>query len=379
VSVKQPDIDLADLGARLGALPGVERVREAAADTPVHLVGGAVRDLLLGRPRADLDLVVEGEVDAVAARLGGEVTSHERFGTATVRVDGLTIDLATARAESYASPGALPEVRPSALADDLARRDFTVNAMALGLRGEPELVDPHRGLDDLRAGMLRVLHPRSFEDDPTRALRAARYAARLGLALEPETAELLEKADLSTVSADRVDAELRRLATEDDPAAAFALAREWGLIEIGAAQVELIGALATLLAAEPWSAVAERGEAIVAGASGRLGGAPDLAKASPKRASEAVAAAHGHSGIELALARAMGAEWLDRYVGEWRDVRLEISGNDLLAAGVPQGPAVGRGLRAALDAKLDGTTQGRDDELRVALGTALRAAGADSP
>jgi tRNA nucleotidyltransferase (CCA-adding enzyme) len=365
-----PDTDPNALGARLDALSGIERVRDAAGDTPVYLVGGAVRDLLLGRDRADVDLVVAGDAVALARRLGGELAVHERFGTATVLAEGHPLDLATARAESYPQPGALPEVRPGSLEDDLARRDFTINAMALPLRGEPELIDPHGGAADLEAGLLRVLHPRSFVDDPTRALRAARYAARLDLALEDQTAALLARADLATVSADRVEAELAKLAGEDDPAAAFGLASRWGLVPLGAEAIDLIGTVAELLRRPPWSAVAERADAIGHVAAGRLEAARGLAARSPARPSEAVELAHGHGGAELALARAMGAGWLDRYVGEWRHVRLEIGGADLLAGGVEEGPAIGRGLAAALRAKLDGEVAGPDDE----LGLALRAA-----
>ena len=376
MTVRPPDIDLARLGERRDALPGVARLREAAGGTPVFLVGGAVRDLLLGRDRADLDVVVEGDVAPIAQRLGEQVVTHDRFGTATAGDGELTIDLASARAESYPAPGALPEVRTASLADDLARRDFTVNAMALPLMGDPELIDPHGGCEDLRAGVLRVLHPGSFEDDPTRALRAARYAARLGLDLETETAGLLAKADLGAVSSDRVGAELRRLAAEEDPAAAFTLAADWRLLEVTDDRLRLIRALGGLLARPPWRGIADREEAIVAAAVGRLGQAEELAAASPSRPSEAVAAAHGHSGVDLAVARALGAEWLDDYVGGWRDVRLEIGGRELIEAGVEPGPGLGRGLEAALCAKLDGETAGREEELRVALDAARRDGGA---
>ena len=127
----------ARLGERLAALPGIERLRAAAADLPAYLVGGAVRDLLLGRDRADMDVAVEGDVAELARRLGGEVRRHERFATATVLLDGLEVDLAATRSETYPRPGALPEVRPASLAADLARRDFTVNAMAVPLAGDP--------------------------------------------------------------------------------------------------------------------------------------------------------------------------------------------------------------------------------------------------
>jgi tRNA nucleotidyltransferase (CCA-adding enzyme) len=359
------------LAERLAALPGIERLREAATQIPAYLVGGAVRDLLLGRARADIDVAVEGEVGEMASRLGGEVRAHERFGTAAVRLEGLEVDLASTRTETYAHPGALPEVRPASLAEDLARRDFTVNAMAVPLVGDPELIDPHRGIEDLQRGELRVLHPRSFEDDPTRAVRAARYAARYGFALERSTAELILKADLSTVSSDRVEAELRRLAAEPKARRGFELLGEWALLEPGPETLDLVAAVGELTAAEPWLQVAPRADAVLAAALGHgLEEARQLARAEPDRPSQAVELARGRTGIELALARAVGAEWLDRYVTQWRGVRLEIDGRDLIAEGVAEGPALGRGLRAALRAKLDGEVHGRAEELRTAVAAA---------
>jgi tRNA nucleotidyltransferase (CCA-adding enzyme) len=335
-------------------------------------VGGAVRDLLLGRDRADIDVAVEGDVGELARRLGGEVRAYPRFATASARVDGLQVDLAAARTETYPRPGALPEVRPAlSLAEDLARRDFTINAMAVPLGGEPLLIDPHAGLDDLRAGLLRVLHPASFADDPTRALRAARYAARYGFSLEPDTERLLRAADLSTVSSDRVEAELRKAATEAAPRSAFGLAADWGLLDLEPGRGELIERATEVVRAGEWADVAPRADVVLAAALGEgLAEAHELAGASPARASEAVELARGRSGVALALARALGADWLDRYVAEWRHVRLEIDGRDLLAEDVEEGPAVGRGLAAALRAKLDGEVSDRAGELGVALAAA---------
>src|SRR5918994_4949551 len=206
--MSEREIEPQALAERLAALPGLQELREAAAGLPAYLVGGAVRDLLLGEARADLDVAVEGEIGSLTEALGGELVEHERFATASVRVGGLHVDIARARAETYPSPGALPEVRPAPIADDLARRDFTINAMAVPLAGEPDLIDPHGGLADLREGLMRVLHELSFIDDPTRALRAARYAARLGFGLEPGTRAQLAEADLETVSQDRGVGEL---------------------------------------------------------------------------------------------------------------------------------------------------------------------------
>jgi tRNA nucleotidyltransferase (CCA-adding enzyme) len=365
----RPKIDPSLLPERLGALPGLERVREAAAGLDAYLVGGSVRDLLLGRERGDLDVAVEGDaVEELARRLGGDARAHERFATATVRTDGLEIDLAATRAETYSRPGALPEITPAALPEDLARRDFTVNAMAVPLAAPPELIDPHAGLGDLERGELRILHDGSFVDDPTRALRAARYAARYGFTPEPATARRLREADLETVSRDRREAELRKLAAEPDAAQGFALLSEWGLLALQPDGAELIEAVAELVEAPRWAAIAERSEAVMAAALGRgIDKARQLAHARPPRPSEGVALARGCPGAKLVLARALGAEWLDRYISDWSQVRLEIDGDDLLAEGIPEGPAIGRGLTEALRAKLDGEVSGANEELRVAV------------
>jgi tRNA nucleotidyltransferase (CCA-adding enzyme) len=350
--------------------PELARVRSLAGD-PVYLVGGAVRDLLLGRERADIDLVVEGDAAALAARLGADVISHERFGTAKVRLDGHEVDIAGARSESYPRPGALPVVTPETeLAADLRRRDFTINAMAIPLLGEPRLVDPHGGRADLALGQLRILHEGSFLDDPTRAIRAARYASRFGFSLEPRTAELLRGTDLETVSADRRQAELLRLAAEDEAARGFALLAEWGLVRLRPGGAELAAKAAEVMEDEAWGALAPRDRVLVGAALGSPHGEQALVEARPRRPSEAVALAASRDGVELILARALGAEWLDRYLSEWRGVTLEIDGSDLIRAGLTQGPALGRGLEEALRRKLDGEIAGRDEELAVALAVA---------
>ena len=371
MSPESAKIEPERIAERLSALPGLDRVVEAAGETPVYLVGGAVRDLLLGRERTDLDIAVEGDAAALGRRLGGEIRTHARFATATVHVDGIELDLATTRSETYPAPGALPAVRPAPLSEDLARRDFTVNAMALSLAGEPELIDPHGGVRDLEGATLRVLHDRSFADDPTRALRAARYAARYGFTLEAGTETLLRDADLDTVSRDRVEAELRKLAREPRSRRGFELLDDWGLIELDRRSAELIDAVDGVVASEPWAGVVDRDKAVLAAALGRgLDAARELASAQPASPSGAVELARGHDGVALALARALGADWIDRYVSEWRKVRLSIDGDDLLAAGIPEGAALGRGLAAAMRARLDGETSGAEDELRIALDAA---------
>jgi tRNA nucleotidyltransferase (CCA-adding enzyme) len=372
----------------LRALPcGARALAAFGPGAGVHLVGGAVRDLLLGRPPRELDLVVEGDPDAAAGRLGGTITAHGRFGTATVQTpDGCRFDLARARRETYLRPGALPQVEPAGLAEDLRRRDVTVNAMALRLDGRLEAVPG--ALEDLQAGVLRVLHDRSFADDPTRLWRVARYAARLGFEVEPRTRALAHAADPSTVSGDRLGAELRLALREPDPPAALRAARELNprLLPEGfdpdpprlADALRLLPEdgrpdLVTLAAATAgvdtrvlleWLdgmgfAAADRD--LVAAASRYSTGAPLRAAATPAQIARA---ARGAPVEAVALA---GGENARRWLDDLRHVRLEITGDDLLAAGVPQGPEVGERLRRTLDRKLDGEVSGRAAELAAAL------------
>jgi tRNA nucleotidyltransferase (CCA-adding enzyme) len=365
------DIDPAQLGELVDSLPAIDQLRQIADRVPAYLVGGVVRDLLLGRGVSDLDVSIEGNAEALMDLPGFSLERDALFLTGRLEQGDVKIDVAQARAESYPAPGALPEVRPASISEDLARRDFTVNALAFPLSGDRQLVDPHGGLDDLRAGVLRILHEGSFADDPTRALRAARYAARFGFQLEPETERLLREADLSTVSEDRIDNELRRIAAEGDPAAPLRLLVEWGVMPSLDPQVpDRVAEVARLASAPPWSDWVDRELAVMLAIVRPLPQIRELAAATPERPSEAARLASAWDPAQLLVARALGAEWLDRYASEWRHVRLEITGEDLLAEGVPEGPAIGRGLEAALSGKLDGELSGHDEELRIALATA---------
>jgi len=189
------------------------------------LVGGAVRDLLLGESSLDLDVVVEGDALDVARSFetsgGPAIVFHERFGTATLVSGPFRVDLATARNESYHMPGALPSVRPGSIEQDLLRRDFTINAMAvhLGTERHGELVDPYGGRADLQHGLLRVLHEASFEDDATRILRGVRYEQRLGFAFEKSSLALLTRglSFVKCISADRLRHEIEHMLAEREP------------------------------------------------------------------------------------------------------------------------------------------------------------------
>ncbi|OJU80301.1 MAG: hypothetical protein BGO11_05865 [Solirubrobacterales bacterium 70-9] len=372
--------------ALAAAYPELAAVADAAPD-PVYLVGGAVRDLMLGRGRADIDLAVEGDPAALARALGAEpLASHSRFGTMKIEWNGEELDLAAARRETYVRPGALPAVDLGApIRTDLARRDFTINAMAIPLADPEDLLDPYDGQLDLRAGLLRVIHARSFVDDPTRAIRAARYAARFDFRLEAGTEALLRATDLDTLTPERRTEELRRLAREPTGVKGLELLADWGLVEPREGGLGWARAVDDLLGTPAWAGEVDRPDAILAAAGvldpsptgggadpGATAGADpaatraiDLAARTASRPSAGAALARGVDPLILVLARARGATWLDDWL-VWREVTLEIGGADLTAAGL-SGPAIGRGLAAALDAKLDGDAPTRADELRIAL------------
>jgi tRNA nucleotidyltransferase/poly(A) polymerase len=219
----------------------VEIVREAAAELSigVWLVGGPVRDLLLGREVTDLDFVVESGAgvlaEEVARRLGGSARIHEPFlATRVLLPSDPAIDILTARTERYRHPGALPEVEPAGIEEDLWRRDFSVNAIALELDGE-SIVDPAGGTADLDKRLIRVLHEKSFLDDPTRILRALRLAARLDFSIESDTRALLAEAvsggSLDSVSRQRLWREIALAFEEEDPAAALGAFLEAGVLQ----------------------------------------------------------------------------------------------------------------------------------------------------
>lgn len=205
----------------------------------VYLVGGVVRDLLLDYPNFDLDLVVEGDAMKLAQQIAGisqaKLVTHPHFGTAKLSYGNFTLDVATARGETYAKPGALPTVAPGTLNNDLSRRDFSINAMAISLapNNYGELIDPYQGKSDLEHHLIRILHPKSFSDDATRILRAVRYEQRLGFKLETQTARLLKRdiPMIDTISADRIRHELELIFREKSPEYAIKRLGELGALQ----------------------------------------------------------------------------------------------------------------------------------------------------
>jgi tRNA nucleotidyltransferase (CCA-adding enzyme) len=378
----------------------LERVREqpggeallGAAYEGVHLVGGAVRDLLRAERPRELDVLVEGPIEPLLRALGGEAVTHDRFGTASISLGDARVDVARARRERYPEPGALPEVEPASLVEDLLRRDFTVNAIAVSLTDAQMRSAPHAEADIAR-GVLRVLHEQSFLDDPTRLLRLARYGARLGFEVEEGTATLAHEAiaarALDTVSGARIGAELRLALNEPDAPAALVAMDDLGVLsalhprlrmeepvvratlvllpEDGRGDLALLASLILPLALRAGGdsraeivALLDRWD-FPAGDRDRVAAAavavPRLIEELPaaERASALRAAARDVPPEGVALAGALGAEEpARRWLEQTRHVHLEITGEDLLTAGIPEGPEIGRRLEAVLDLRLDG-------------------------
>ena len=388
-------------------LPLYLALKELASESKLtaYLVGGPVRDWLLGLPCRDLDFVVEGDApslaSALAERVDGRVIGHSRFGTATVAVGAGHIDLVTARSEVYPFPGSLPEVEPSNIADDLARRDFSINAMALDLEsGDLSPVDPLGGQEDLRLGRIRTIHPRSFLHDPTRLFRALKYEQRLGFELEDGTGEQLQAAVegkyCDTVSGDRIRREIEKFLEEKDPAKPILRALETGLLaSVFPALVhsEYVGRLAAAsndgvgAACDPLAWVValvyplSMGEA--EGLIGRLNMPGVWARAvresvqlrnlEPALAGAGMAASELNRRLEEFESRTLAvaaritenpevAGNLERFLEENGNFGPVLNGNDLLAMGVPPGPAVGRALASLRDLRIDRKINSEEEE-----------------
>ena len=377
----------------------LRRLGDAAADEGIELwlVGGPVRDALLGRPVLDLDLTSEAPAaelgPRLAERLGGTCGSRSQFGTVKLRVSGRTLDLATARAEVYPYPASLPVILAGGadIAADLARRDFAINAMAASLRPRRfgELLDTQGGVADLEAGVVRVLHRASFRDDPTRIFRAARYVSRLGFRMDGAARRQLRRnlPHVNALSAARVRREIDRLLTEQDAAHAVLMALRLGVlpaVEAGLASPDvraacrragarglhglaLLGALAYPLPAERADAFRERigagkRQAQVMRAVVRLREAePRLASVTRVSRAAAIVGAAPREALEAASAAAASASArrnLTRYLDASRR-RSPLDGHNLLALGVPPGPTLGAMLTSLRNAVLDGVVRGR--------------------
>ncbi len=385
-----------------------------AAGVPLYLAGGVVRDLLLKKPIQDLDLVVEGNairfVRSLVKKHGGKATTHPRFGTATWQLPlewtghGMTqnsMDLASARAERYEFPGALPIVEFSHIHEDLKRRDFTINAMAyrLGEASPGELLDPFGGRDDLQRRLVRVLHTRSFLDDPTRMFRAIRYARRYGFEIAQTNRRLFSgKAVqvLSTLSGERLRHELDLILDEGEAASMLQDAAELHLLEnihpalrppgenfgqllasIPDPRLEIVPdrrALGYLLwlADQPPADLAEIIERLaftagmgkfLSGAAGLLTDLPALQGASPSQWTARLDKTPPFAIYAMYLRTEEPA--LASYLVRWRTIHPRTNGNDLVRLKVAPGPAFKKILWRLRSAWLDGEISTHEDELSL--------------
>ncbi|MEE9202995.1 MAG: CCA tRNA nucleotidyltransferase [Dehalococcoidia bacterium] len=368
----------------------------AARGWGAYLVGGAVRDMLLERPCMDVDLSVEGDAIAVAHDIAGglRVVAHPRFGTATLKGEGWDLDLATARQESYPHPGALPVVSPGPIAQDLLRRDFTINAMAIDLSPGcwGELVDPYGGQEDISRRLLRVLHPMSFVDDATRFLRGLRYQGRFGFTMEARTLDLLrrDRAHLRGISGHRLRRELEVILREDVPERALRLAVGEGVLPYLAlplsedseweeafarargpgrpSPAHYLCLLAYHLTPGQVEALVERLSLPRAWARAvrdtvKLCQSPPSASQPPSQLTPHL---EGFSSTAVAAHAVMAPESLARslrlFLRRWRYVKPALSGNDLRRLGVAPGPQMGGLLHRLRAARLDGEVKDRTQE-----------------
>ncbi len=390
---------------------------ERGAD--VYLVGGAVRDWLMQRPVGDLDFSIAGDAIEFARALqqshGGELQTHEKFRTATWHSMGLQTDIASARRETYPHPAALPLVAPATIEQDLPRRDYTINAMALRLR-DGALLDQLGGQADLARGLMRALHPRSFIDDPTRILRGARYAAQFNFEIEPLTRGWMDVGlvYVRSLSGERIKYDLELIFDMAAPEEALLLLREWGFFKFAGIVVpepELLRERCTAVRGNlhEWNTSGlglESGEvtrAVLWGALlynlGQMSAArwiewipfttevrdalaslgvlstlsASLFTAKPSRQSELL---RPFGGLALLIGwlfdrsavkcDAMRAEW-----HRWRSRQPVTGGDDLRAMGLPPGPRYRALLDRLRDAWLDGEVQSADEE-RALLTRLLR-------
>ncbi|UYN92670.1 MAG: CCA tRNA nucleotidyltransferase [Anaerolineales bacterium] len=406
------------LARALAPLPQASRrlLRAVAAQAessrlPLYIVGGYVRDVILGRPSLDLDLVVEGDAIAFGRQLqralGGELLAHKTFGTAVWRLApgrGLPefVDLISARRESYARPGALPAVQFSNIADDQFRRDFTINTLALRLDGAQagQILDAWGGLADLRACVIRVLHDQSFSDDPTRIFRALRFSGRLGFALERKTQQQLRANvnRLDAVSGERIYNEIDLILQEPKRVQILASLQKYGVLRAIHLKLQWNAAMARALAhiqkpAKVWGIaplqaelglvvwLAQHAPTTVEAVARRLRLTAELAAAaraaSGLRAQARKLAGMPNSALTFTLQRAPQlavyalyllqrntplAARLLAYSRRWRSLQPYADGNTLTALGLKPGKAYGHILQALRAAWLDGKVKTRKQE-----------------
>lgn len=371
----------------------------------LYLVGGVVRDLLLQRENSDIDLVVEGDAVSLAQQfaktVGGKVITHTRFRTATVKQDDLSIDFITARSETYAKPGALPTVKPGNITVDLARRDFTVNSMAIDLSPDNfgKLIDPHGGQADIKNKLIRILHPDSFIDDATRIWRAIRYEQRLGFTIESKTLESLNQnlVMLNTLSRNRIRHELELALQEGLPEKVIGRADALGILDNlhpelkgddwlynrfekartnCAPELPSIELFISLLA---YQMEKESMRSFITNLNLRkhqkeLLEAVFIVKSrldeiSKPKVAPSIIYQNLHGVPHTALITVLIAEDspqikknIELYLNDLSHVRIALNGSDLRQMGVPEGPEIKEILSTLLNARLDGAIANKQEE-----------------
>lgn len=390
----------------------LERARQAAVrnNVRIYLVGGAVRDTLLGRDYTDVDLVVEGDALALVYDINlsrAKINPHQEFGTVSVKWQHYRADLATARSEIYIRPGALPQVKPDALEKDLFRRDFTVNAMAVSLNHDNygELIDPYGGLSDLKGRRIRVLHENSFIDDATRFWRAVRYEQRLDFQIEPGTLRLFDRdhSMLDTISGDRVRHELERFLTEKLPEKAFIRANDLKLLSRLHPALEGNGWLAARFAAARKIRLSDTTLETVYLAlliyrlqpidleqltgflhfnrltTKTLRETIDLREKLRLLANYAISPSQIYFSLyqyssgallasSIATDSAAAAKHIDDYLSHLKYIKPRLNGDDLKRIGITEGAEVNRLLHLLHAARLDGKTMTKQGEFRMLYG-----------
>jgi tRNA nucleotidyltransferase (CCA-adding enzyme) len=380
--------------------------RAASMNMPCYLVGGFVRDLLLDKPVNDLDIIVEGDAiklgEALVQKHGGKLTPHTKFRTAiwhlpeTVNLIPDTLDLITARSEIYSSAGALPTIKPSTIDDDLHRRDFTINAMAVRIDGNHfgELLDPLNGQNDLEQKLIRVLHPHSFMDDPTRIFRAVRYEQRYAFNLEPSTFNLINPESLavfSKLSGERIRHELDLIFEEENSLQMILRAGDLGIFKRIHSELPVfnpnysdllemdttldIPASRTTMGYMLW--LMDLSEAVILSIARRLEFASDLTyavwAASQLKKSLPFLVNSKPSIWTFALEKlpllsiyvvylVSGENALLDYLSLWRHVKAHTTGDDLIARGIPTGPRYKEILTQLRAAWLDGEVKNNKEE-----------------
>ena len=378
---------------------------------PIYLVGGPVRDILMGTPVNDFDMVVEGNATLLASvvskETGGEVVSYSQFGTATVKQGDLRFDLVTARQETYARPGALPTVVPSTIQEDLARRDFSINAMAVPLSGPKvgQLLDLHEGQKDLGKHLIRVLHTGSFVDDPTRILRAIRYEQRFGFQLEDRTRSALQDGvnagALDTISGDRIRREIFLMFTEQNPVLPLVRAGELGVLK---ALFAPLGDGSSVKALEAYTGTPDpllflaglvhplnpaEGESLAARlnmpSSWTMVVRDTIALRDYCTEEDVGRSSNGNLRVPLGqltshldqfcptsiIANALLTEHpgvrevLELYLSKLKQIKTSLNGKDLISLGLAEGPRVGKILGELRDALIEGSITSREDEVAM--------------